>query len=311
MALLPPFFLDTVAAIGIGDDPAHRTWIGTGFLFGKLVDPAAANDKRRWRVWLITNKHVLTGLKKVHVKFNSAVDPHSRDYEVPLVARNGRTYWIGHPKPDTDVAAIAVPVSLLKKEQRLFKYFKSDEHISTREMLRDNKVTEGDRVFVLGFPMGLVAASRQYVICRGGVLARIRDFLDGKSDDFLVDATVFPGNSGGPAILCPSALAISGTKTINRADLIGVVKSYVPYSDLAISSQTRKPRIVFEENSGLASVEPVDAILETVSLAEKRMKSRVAQAKHKAKKAALTSTTVSTIPAKQPPPQTVTLVKQR
>ena len=81
-------------------------------------------------------------------------------------------------------------------------------------------------MFVLGFPMGLVAAARQYVICRTGAIARIRDYLEDKTKDFLVDATVFPGNSGGPVVFCPSALAITGTKPIQRADLIGVVKSY-------------------------------------------------------------------------------------
>jgi hypothetical protein len=289
MALLPPFFLHTVAAIGVGDDPAKRTWIGTGFLFGNLIDPPPAKDQKTWRVWLITNKHVLDGLRHIYVKFNSAVDPHSKDYLVPLIARNGKAEWIGHPNASTDVAAVSVPVRFLRDEQRLFNYFKSDEHIATRKQLQDGQITEGDRVFVLGFPMGLVDRSRQYVICRGGVIGRIRDYLEGKTADFLVDATVFPGNSGGPVILCPSALAIEGTKTIKKADLIGVVKSYVPYSDLAVSSQTRKPRIMFEENSGLAAVEPVDAILETVALAEKRFKSRLAQAKHKAKKQATQS----------------------
>ena len=41
---------------------------------------------------------------------------------------------------------------------------------------------------------------------------------------------------------------------------------------------------MFEENSGLAAVEGVDAILETVNLANKRLKARIAQMKHKAKK---------------------------
>lgn len=297
MALLPPFFLHTVAAIGIGADPAQRAWIGTGFLIGDPMPDLRSNTERAYRIWLITNKHVLSGLKTIYVKFNSAVDPHSKDYEVPLISRNGKPRWIGHPTPTVDVAAITMPAKLLESENRLFQYFRIGDHTSNRAALKHGEVTEGDRVFVLGFPMGLVDASRQYVICRGGVVARIRDFLDEKAADFLVDATVFPGNSGGPVILCPSAIAIEGTKNIQRADLIGVVKSYVPYSDLAISSQTKKPRIMFEENSGLASVESVDSILETVMLAERRLKSRVAQARHKARKRAAMGPTPTTIQA--------------
>lgn len=283
MALLPPFFLHTVAAIGIGD-AGSRQWIGTGFLFGHLVAPVPEGKPKQYRIWLITNKHVLAGLRQIVVKFNSAVDPTSKDYPVTLVSKNGKPRWVGHPDKDTDVAAIVMPASLLEKEGRLFSYFRSDEHVSTLRMMKDSALTEGDRVFVLGFPMGLVDAARQYVICRTGAIARIRDYLEDKAKDFLVDATVFPGNSGGPVVLCPSALAINGTKPISRADLIGVVKSYVPYSDVAVSGQTRKARIVFEENSGLTAVEPAETIFETVKLAEKRLKSRVAQAKHKAKK---------------------------
>lgn len=301
MALLPPFFLHTVAAIGVGADPAQRSWIGTGFLVGDPVRHKPPSDEKRYRIWLITNKHVLTGLKTIYVKFNSAVDPNSKDYEVPLISRNGKPRWVGHASQTVDVAAITMPVKLLENEKRLFSFFQLGDHTADRQSLKDNEVTEGDRVFVLGFPMGLVDASRQYVICRGGVLARVRDFLEQKAEDFLVDATVFPGNSGGPVILCPSAIAIQGTKTNQRADLIGVVKSYVSYSDLAISNQTRRPRIMFEENSGLASVESVDSILETVALAERRFKSRVAQARHKARKQAATAPTPTTVSPAAPP----------
>lgn len=293
MALLPPFFLDTVVAIGVGDDPKTRTWIGTGFIYGGLLG-TDADGKNRYRLWLITNKHVLADLPAVHVKFNSAVDPDSKDYKVPLIARNGKLQWVGHPTKETDVAAIFLSAGVLRQEQRRYSYFQSDKHVMSRDQMKATQFTEGDRVFVLGFPMGLVDPARQYVICRGGVVARVRDFLEGKASDFLVDATVFPGNSGGPVISCPAGTTIDGTARREKAELIGVVKSYVPYSDLAVSSQTRKPRIVFEENSGLAAVESSDAIVHTVALAERRFKNRIAQAKHKAKKTAVVA------PASQP-----------
>jgi hypothetical protein len=75
---------------------------------------------------------------------------------------------------------------------------------------------------------------------------------------------VFPGNSGGPVFLEPSLLAIDGTKANNRAYLLGVVRSYIPYTDIAISPQTGHARVTFEENSGLAEVIPVDRINEAI-----------------------------------------------
>jgi len=286
MALLPTFFLDTVVAIGVGDDPAKRIWIGTGFIYGNFLEKIGNGEaeQKRYQLWLITNKHVLEGLKHVFLKFNSAEEPNSMDYRVALIARNGRSRWVGHPEDRTDVAAIFINAQVLRKDDRHFAYFQSDAHTMTTTQMKETGITEGDRVFVLGFPMGLVSPERQYVICRGGYVARVRDLLDGKVGDYLVDCTVFPGNSGGPVVLCPSVLAIQGTNTIKKADLVGIVKTYVPYTDVAVSQQTNRPRILFEENTGLTAVEPVDAIMETVDLATKRLKGRAAQTKYRAKK---------------------------
>ncbi|MEN6615143.1 MAG: hypothetical protein ABFD12_01160 [Syntrophorhabdus sp.] len=38
--------------------------------------------------------------------------------------------------------------------------------------------------------------------------------------------------------------------------LVGIVSSFIPYREVAVSEQTRRPRIVFEENSGLANLVP-------------------------------------------------------
>jgi len=285
MALLPPFFLDSVVAIGIGDNSADRQWVGTGFLFGKVVDDKIEMKDRTYHLWLITNKHVLEDFKKVYIKFNGTEEECSKDYPVTLVARNGKPQWIGHKNPNIDVAVIKISPSVLKKDNRDYFFFQSDSHIMKKHEMKTKKITEGDKVYVLGFPMGLVSQDRSYVICRSGCIARIRNFLENKCLTVLIDATVFPGNSGGPVIICPSSVSIQGTNTIDKADLIGIVKSYVPYQDAAISQQTKRPRIIFEENSGLTLMESVDSIIETIKLAEKRIEGRIAVRKSRMKKA--------------------------
>jgi hypothetical protein len=68
----------------------------------------------------------------------------------------------------------------------------------------------------------------------------------------LIDAFVFSGNSGGPVFKpCRTALALGELET---DCLIGMVKAYMPYTDSALSRQTGKVRVTFEENSGLAVV---------------------------------------------------------
>ena len=84
--------------------------------------------------------------------------------------------------------------------------------------------------------------------------------LDHASRTFLIDAFVFPGNSGGPVVLRPEISAIQGTKNQSTAYLIGIVLSYMPYIDAAFSLQTHRTRVTFEENSGLAEILPTDYI---------------------------------------------------
>ena len=114
--------------------------------------------------------------------------------------------------------------------------------------------------------MGIVSPQSNHVISRSGSIARIRDLLANRQSSFLIDANIFPGNSGGPVVTRPEISSIQGTTSINRAALVGVVKSYIPYNDVAISQQTGNPRVMFEENSGLALVETVDSVMDVVEL---------------------------------------------
>jgi hypothetical protein len=44
--------------------------------------------------------------------------------------------------------------------------------------------------------MGLTGEQRNHVIVRQGCIARISEMLDSATPDFLIDASVYPGNSG-------------------------------------------------------------------------------------------------------------------
>jgi len=282
MALLPPFFLDAVIALGVGDDPAKRRWIGTGFLYGAL-DRKSDPKNKSYYVFLVTNKHVLDDHAKVWIKFNAVSGTGSQDFEVPLRATNGRELWIRHPDDDVDLGAVFINAKFLRSKNLRFSYFHEDDHAYTVAQMKSGGVTEGDGVYVLGYPMGLVDSRWQAAICRLGCIARVQDVLNTGTGDFLVDALIFPGNSGGPVVLQPEGMAITGTKSVNKANLIGVVQGYLPYQDIAVSMQTKRPRITFDENSGLAPVIPVDRINELMVASVQRLKNRVAQVRWRAK----------------------------
>ncbi|MFP2996260.1 serine protease [Spongiivirga sp. MCCC 1A20706] len=268
MAYIPPYFLDCVVAIGSVNKDDSKHWTGTGFLYGQKLKPEEKPHKK-YRIFLVTNKHVLQGYDSVVLKFNPQKNLASVDIPLRLI-EDDKVLWTGHIGQDIDVAVIELNAPLLDQIGLKINCYQSDKTVANIQKLKDIGVSEGDSTFTLGFPMGMLDRDRQYVFLRKGSISRIRDLFDNLSTDFIVDSLVFPGNSGGPVILKPEVGAIEGTKINNQAYLIGVVKSYIPFQDVAISQQTKRPRIIFEENSGLALVEPVDHITDTIQVYEKK-----------------------------------------
>jgi S1-C subfamily serine protease len=270
MALIPPFFLDCVVAIGFVTEDEVR-YAATGFLVGHLVADAPEVQNRKYRLYLVTNRHVFKGHNVAKLRFNPSGSLPAKIYDLPLVDVDGKPQYQGYPDESVDVAVQSINVELLQKDGIQFSFFASDLHILPFTKAVDEGLSEGDSVFVLGFPLGQVGKERNYVIVRQGTIARVRDALAGSSPDFLLDASIFPGNSGGPVVTRPEAMAITGTKSLSKAWLIGVVSGYVPYQDVAISVQTNRPRVIFEENSGMAAVIPIDRALDAIGVVEAKL----------------------------------------
>lgn len=264
MALIPPWHSDCVVALGVRGQDGKTQWVATGFLYGHTTGENDANGNPLYWVHLVTNRHVFEGKKSIIVRFNPQAEEPAREYEEDLVKDDGTPLWVGHPRAEIDVAAVVVNFNVLKEHAIQARFFKNDKNVATVQKMKEVGITEGDFAYVLGFPMGLIGGQRNAVIVRGGPIARIRDVLARSNDFFLVDAPIFPGNSGGPVILKPEHVAIDGTQAVNQAFLIGIVQSYVPYREAAISLQTGRTRVIFEENSGLAAAHTVDHIEETV-----------------------------------------------
>jgi hypothetical protein len=274
-ALIPPGFLNSVVALGntlpstpLPGQASHPEWrtIGTGFFYGVLMEDDVDALKRKYRVVLVTARHVVAE----HLQQNPALQLSVRmnPDEPSLVGKEfdiPNSDWHFHKDEKVDVAFVAVDMGKLHEMGINPVFYASDRFVANRRAMRENGVTEGDGIFVLGFPMNLAGAQRNYVIARQGCIARISEMLASVSPTFMIDSFVFPGNSGGPVILKPDLTSIQGTKAQNNAHLIGMVISYRPYADVAISPQTHRPRIVFEENSGLAEVLPTDYIDDAIA----------------------------------------------
>ncbi len=262
-ALIPPFFINAVVAIGrnVSNPGGQPRWVteGSGFFYGYLIQDDPDPTKRRYEVYLITNRHVVENKTDVNVRLNPK-EPSDPGQVFPLPLRD--VFY--HRDQNVDIAGARINWPLLLDRGIDVKFMASDEHSADVSKLRDLGVSAGDGIFVIGFPLNLAGPQRNYAIVRPGAIARVADLIESASSVLLIDSHVFPGNSGGPVILQPSAIAIEGTKSNSRAYLLGVVKDFIPYVDVAISPQTRRPRVTFEENSGLAEVVPIDRINEAI-----------------------------------------------
>lgn len=189
-------------------------------------------------------------------------------YPIPSKDTHGSTSWIVHPNSDADVAVLLINGQQLRKDGIEFSFFAGGtQKVYALDQARESGVSEGDGVFVLGFPLGQAGTERNYTVVRQGIIARIQDWLSGNAQTILIDASIFPGNSGGPILLKPEVTAIQGTKPNERCGLIGMVSSYLLYREVAVSQQTGLPRMIFEENSGLGIVVPYNVIEEAIEFA--------------------------------------------
>ena len=264
MALLPPSFLDTTVALGAPTADGAVAYAATGFLYRHPVQPTPDAPPAQYWIFLVTNRHVAANYPELHMRLNGGAGESAKVYTLSAEGDDVTKPWITHADPSVDVAVRLINAPEVAAAGTTLMAFDSEQHAFARDQASQSGISEGDGVFVLGFPLGLAGDERNYVIVRQGVIARIRDWLSGDAYDFLIDASIFPGNSGGPVLIKPEVIATTGTQPNHRCGLIGMVSSYVPYREIAVSKQTGRPRMIFEENSGLCVVVPVDQIRETV-----------------------------------------------
>lgn len=265
MSIIPNFFLNSIVALGI-NEPTH--WIGTGFIVGRkeLTDPTLST------YYIITNKHVIQNQTYIYVRFNSLGDSFVKDYRIELYDAAKTPLFSMHPNVSTDIIAIQIVPQTLINDKSIWSAFDLSDHALTLKQMKTTGVEEGSLVYALGFPLGKVDIIKT-PICRLGCISRIADAFikENEYPTFLVDAQVFPGNSGGPIVSRPEPLSIQGTPANNSANLIGILSQYIPYRETLYSQQTGMPRMVQEENSGLTIVHPVDRIKEVVELEWQRI----------------------------------------
>jgi hypothetical protein len=264
MGLIPPHYLDAVGVLERGvmaEDSLDFKPIATGTFLGyETPDQSGVEEgATRHAVFLVTNRHVVDGEDELYIRFNQGSG--SERFQLVMEHEDGSPAF--SVSEHFDLAICPINAETMRDAGADFSVLPERAHLDLQG-IQSLEIVGGDAVFTLGFPMGIAGTEKKYAIVRSGVVARVdREIVD-ETGCFLIDCPVFPGNSGGPVVLRPEALALGNQPPRKKVHVIGIVSGYVPYTDTAISEQTQRPRVSFEENSGLAHVVPMDAVNELV-----------------------------------------------
>lgn len=260
MALLHPLHLKTVIAIGTLNKRQKFVCNATGFLVGFLAKNSKDPTKRRYHIFILTNRHVFDGKDGVHLRFNT------RDGKSEIVAQSlsfpsRALRWLAHPNKKVDLALLNVNPQVLIDRSIDYVFFNEEIFAFQRNFSRMG-IAVGDETYILGFPMGFAGSVQNFPYAKAGIVSRFDQELLRKHKAFLVDSSIFPGNSGGPVILKPATMAFRDTKVVSSPRLLGVVSRYLPYEEELWSHQTNPHTVVSleREHSGLSFVVPMDYV---------------------------------------------------
>lgn len=248
---------------------------GTGFLVIRKI------NGKQGKVFLVTNKHVihpdpqarekalsLTLYLNIREKDGTIL---GKSFQVSLI-EDDHKLWREHPNMNVDVLAIDV-TSLINGNPNLENRGADYSLFATPAILKEENITEGEEVLILGYPLGLFHTKIHSPLVRQGIVAtkigekiqiRLRLPSGGTQrveiPGFLIDAAIIPGSSGSPVVLKP----IIGRKVKDRVEM-GMATPYL----LGIVSATETAAIrmegyAFPTLAGLGIVFDAATVQETI-----------------------------------------------
>lgn len=167
--------------------------VGTGFLI------SAPGPDGQPRTVLITANHVLQKMPgaTARIGYRIANPDGSWSYSPQqLKIRDGQGHELWTHHPSRDVAAISI-----KAPDEFAKAALPEAYLAADDSFDKYQVTAGDEMMALGFPRGLSANSAGFPILRSGRVASYPIAPAKVFPTFLLDFSVFPGNSGGPVFV--------------------------------------------------------------------------------------------------------------
>ncbi len=259
MALLNVDFLKSLVAIGI-EEKKKFTCLATGFLVGFIARNSKDPAKKQYWIFLVTNRHVFHDKNYVVLRFNTR-DGKTKTFKQGLFFPNNEPRWLAHRNKKVDLALLNISPAILQQHSVDYKFL-PEEIFAYSKNFKTIGIEVGDTVYILGFPLGLSGKVQNYPCVKWGIVSRKDKEIIKDVKAFLIDSSIFPGNSGGPVIYRPTITHLGETIAVDKPYLLGVVSGYLPYEERLYTHQTNPPSVVSlsRENSGLSFVVPPDFI---------------------------------------------------
>lgn len=250
---------------------------GTGFLVIRRM------EKKQGKVFLVTNKHVVHPDPEFREKAQYLTlflnvretdgTVSGKTFQTPLKEDDNKL-WREHPNPYVDVLAVDI-TSLINSHPNLENRGADYSLFATPQIIKEETITEGEEVLILGYPLGLVHSRINSPIVRQGIVAtkighRIRVLLPSSSGEpmrveipgFLIDAQIIPGSSGSPVVLKP----IIGRKVKDKIDMGTATPYLLGIVSAAETASIRMEGYAFATLAGLGIVYDASTIQETIEL---------------------------------------------
>ena len=273
MALLNKNFLNSLVSIGEEKQVhRHKEFVchATGFIVGFIAKNSKDITKRRYFLFLVTNRHVFDKKDFVDLRFNTK-DGKTKIFRQGLFFPTKEPRWLAHRFTNVDVALLNISPKILEDNNIAYISLPEELFAFSKDFPKIG-IETGDGVYVLGFPLGISGKIQNFGCAKWGIISRVDKEIIRENKSFLIDSSIFPGNSGGPVILRPEIASLENTTPVNKPHVVGVVSGYIPYTDYLKSIQTGKTVSSSEENSGLATVVPMEFVREVFKTWRKKQK---------------------------------------
>ena len=186
--------------------------VGTGFLI------SAPGPDGMPRTVLITANHVFQKMPGQDARIGYRIENADGSWSytpqtLHIRDKAGAPLWTRHPGRDVAAITVSAPEEFTKAAIPM-------NYLAGDDTFTENKIGAGDEMMALGFPRGLAANQAGFPILRSGRVASYPVAPAKIFPTFLLDFSVFPGNSGGPVFITTQDSRRAGAEGGQPAEFI-------------------------------------------------------------------------------------------